>query len=46
MKNLRLPRDFYNAGSATLSNLLEAETLHRQTMDDYADAVTGYYIAG
>ena len=44
-ENLRIQRDFYNAGIATLSNLLEAETLRQQAADSYSDAVTGYYTA-
>ena len=44
-ENLRIQRDFYNAGTATLSNLLEAETLRQQASDSYSDAVTGYYTA-
>lgn len=44
-ENLRIQRDFYNAGTATLSNLLEAETLRQQAADAYSDAVTGYYTA-
>ena len=44
-ENLRIQRDFYNAGTATLSNLLEAETLRQQATDSYSDAVTGYYTA-
>ena len=44
-ENLRIQRDFYNAGTATLSNLLEAETLRQQAADSYSDAVTGYYTA-
>lgn len=44
-ENLRIQRDFYNAGTTTLSNLLEAETLRRQAADSYSDAVTGYWTA-
>lgn len=44
-ENLRIQRDFYNAGTATLSNLLEAETLRQQAADSYSDAVTSYYTA-
>lgn len=44
-ENLRMQREFYNAGTATLSNLLEAETLRQQASDSYTEAVTGYYTA-
>lgn len=44
-ENLRMQREFYNAGTATLSNLLEAETLRQQASDTYTEAVTGYYTA-
>ena len=44
-ENLRTQREFYNAGTATLSNLLEAETLRQQAADSYTEAVTGYYTA-
>lgn len=44
-ENLRIQCDFYNAGTATLSNLLEAEILRQQAADSYSDAVTGYYTA-
>ena len=44
-ENLRIQREFYNAGTATLSNLLEAETLRQQAADLYTEAVTGYYTA-
>lgn len=44
-ENLRIQREFYNAGTATLSNMLEAETLRQQAADSYTEAVTGYYTA-
>ena len=44
-ENLRIQREYYNAGTATLSNLLEAETLRQQAADSYTEAVTGYYTA-
>ena len=44
-ENLRIQREYYNAGTATLSNLLEAETLRQQATDSYTEAVTGYYTA-
>lgn len=44
-ENLRMQREYYNAGTATLSNMLEAETLRQQASDSYTEAVTGYYTA-
>jgi outer membrane protein TolC len=44
-ENLRMQREYYNAGTATLSNMLEAETLLQQASDSYTEAVTGYYTA-
>lgn len=44
-ENLRIQREYYNAGTATLSNMLEAETLRQQAADSYTEAVTGYYTA-
>ncbi len=44
-ENLRMQREFYSAGTATLSNMLEAETLRQQASDTYTEAVTGYYTA-
>lgn len=35
-ENLRLNRLYYEAGTATITDLLEAQTLHRQSLDDYA----------
>lgn len=35
-ENLRLNRLYYEAGTATITDLLEAETLHRQSLDDYS----------
>ena len=37
-ENLRLNRDFYRAGTATMSNLLEAQLLYQQTLDKQTDA--------
>ena len=44
-ENLRIQREYYNAGTATLSNMLEVETLRQQAADSYSEAVTGYYTA-
>ncbi len=37
-ENLRLHRDYYRAGTATMSNLLEAQMLYQQTLDRRTDA--------
>ena len=37
-ENLRLHRDYYRAGTATMSNLLEAQLLYQQTLDKRTDA--------
>ncbi|MCR5679272.1 MAG: TolC family protein [Prevotella sp.] len=37
-ENLRLNRDYYRAGTSTMSNLLEAQLLYQQARDKYTDA--------
>lgn len=37
-ENLRLSRLYYEAGTSTITDLLEAQTLHRQAMDNYSAA--------
>lgn len=51
-ENLRLHKDYYRAGTCTMSNLLEAQLLYQQTLDrateayaSYRTAVTDYRIA-
>ena len=41
-ENLRLNRDFYQAGTTTMSDLLEAQLLHQQSLDKRTDAYTDY----
>lgn len=41
-ENLRLHRDFYKAGTATMSDLLEAEALYQQAKDSRTDAFAAY----
>lgn len=41
-ENLRLHRDFYRVGTATMSDLLEAQTLYRQALDQRTDAFADY----
>ena len=41
-ENLRLNRDFYQAGTTTMSDLLEAQLLYQQALDKRTDAYTDY----
>lgn len=41
-ENLRLNRDFYQAGTITMSDLLEAQLLFQQALDKRTDAYTNY----
>lgn len=41
-ENLRLNTDYYQAGTATISELLDAQTLYQQARDKYVDALTQY----
>lgn len=43
-ENLRLSEDYYRAGTSTMSDLLEAQTLFRQSLDRYAEAWAQYEI--
>ncbi len=43
-ENLRLERDYYSAGTATMSELLQAQSLNQQSHDKYVDAWTQYQI--
>ncbi len=43
-ENLRLNTDYYAAGICTMSDLLEAQTLFRQSRDKYVDAYSQYEI--
>lgn len=42
-ENFRLNRDYYNAGTVSLSDLLEAQTFVQQNRDGYTEACTTYY---
>ena len=42
-ENLRLNRDYYNAGTITMSDLLEAQLLYQQAFDKRTDAYTNYH---
>ena len=41
-ENLRLNRDFYKAGTSTMSNLLQAQLLYQQACDKQVDAYANY----
>lgn len=43
-ENLRIGNDYYKAGATALSDLLDAQTLLRQSRDQYTDACTTYYL--
>ncbi|MDR1518352.1 MAG: TolC family protein [Dysgonamonadaceae bacterium] len=43
-ENLKINRDNYNAGVATISDLLEAQNLSQQSRDKYTEAVSQYYV--
>ena len=42
-ENLRLHRDYYRAGTATMSDLLEAQLLYQQACDKHTEAVANYH---
>lgn len=42
-ENLRLNRDFYNAGTSRMTDLLEAQMLYRQALDKQTDAFAAYH---
>lgn len=41
-ESLRLDSDYYTAGTCTMSDLLEAQALYRQSRDQYIEAYAGY----
>ena len=41
-ENLRLNRDFYRAGTSTMSDLLQAQLLYQQALDKRTDAFADY----
>ena len=41
-ENLRIHRDYYHAGTVTMSDLLEAQLLHQQSCDKRVDAYINY----
>lgn len=44
-ENLRLYNVFYQAGTTTMTDLLAAQALHRQTVDRFTEAVAAYQVA-
>ncbi len=44
-ENLRLNREFYKAGTATITELLDAQTLNRQAIDNYIAAYGNFCTA-
>jgi len=43
-ENLRLNQDYYRAGTATMSELLDAQAIYRQSCDSYVEAKAKYEI--
>lgn len=43
-ENLRLNQDYYRAGTTTMSDLLDAQTMFRQSRDKYAEAYAQFRI--
>lgn len=43
-ENLRLQTDYYHAGTCTMSDLLEAQTLYQQSRDRYVEAYALYQV--
>lgn len=43
-ENLRLHNDYYQAGTSTMSELLDAQSLYQQSRDKYVDACSQYHI--
>ena len=44
-ENLRLYNVFYQAGTSTITDLLAAQALHRQTIDRFTEANAAYQVA-
>ncbi len=43
-ENLRLNTDYYQAGTAAISDLLDAQTLYQQSRDKYVESITNYEV--
>lgn len=44
-ENLRMNREFYDAGTGTITNLLDAQTLNQQARDQYIDSYGNFRVA-
>ena len=44
-ENLRLNRDYYRAGTSTMSDLLQAQLLYQQACDKRSDAQSNYFLS-
>ncbi len=44
-ENLRMNREFYDAGTATITDLLDAQTLNQQALDQYSDSYGNFRVA-
>lgn len=43
-ENLRLNEDYYRAGTTTMSDLLDAQSMFRQSRDNYVEAFSRYHL--
>ena len=43
-ENLRLNTDYYHAGTSTITDLLDAQTLFQQSRDKYVESYTNYEV--
>lgn len=43
-ENLRLQKDYYQAGTCTMSDLLEAQSLYQQSRDRYVESHATYEV--
>ena len=43
-ENLRINTDYYHAGTATITDLLNAQTLYQQSRDKYVESYTDYEV--
>lgn len=43
-ENLRLNTDYYEAGTASVSDLLDAQTLFQQSRDKYVESLADYEV--
>ena len=41
-ENLRMNQDFYDAGTSTMTDLLQAQTIYQQSRDQYVEACMQY----